>query len=63
MDNERSYFLRKADTHLRGETESRDWLKSVPRVVGLDRPLQGMSNKTTAKRPRNDKPPTAPEAA
>jgi hypothetical protein len=62
-DEERTHYLRKADTHLAGETESRDWLKSVPRVVGLNRPLQGMG-KTSAKRPRNGRtPPDTPEAA
>jgi hypothetical protein len=59
---ERTHYLRKGDVALAGETESREWLKSVPHVVGLDRPLQGMG--TTAKRPRRDnKPPTTPEAA
>jgi hypothetical protein len=32
----------------------------VPRVEGLDRPLQGMSNKTSAKR-SGHKPPRVPE--
>jgi hypothetical protein len=60
---ERTHYLRRADTALEGERESRDWLKAVPRVAGLDRPLQGMG-KTTAKRPRNGStPPDTPEAA
>jgi hypothetical protein len=59
-DDRTSYYLRKSDTHLAGETESRDWLKSVPKVYGLDRPLQGMG-KTSAKRPspKQKEPPDA----
>jgi hypothetical protein len=57
---ERSHYLRKGDAHLQGRRESNDWLKSVPHVAGLNRPLQGM-NKTTAKRPRpkQEEPPDA----
>jgi hypothetical protein len=65
MDDDRDHFqhLKRSDTHLAGETESRDWLKSVPRVYGIARQLQGMG-KTTAKRPSNGhKPPPEPEAA
>jgi hypothetical protein len=60
MDDDHFYYLRKSDTHLAGETESREWLKGVPHVVGLNRPLQGM-NKTTAKRPqrKQQEPPDA----
>jgi hypothetical protein len=51
-DDDHYRHLRRGDTHLQGETESIAWLKAVPPVVGLDRPLQGMG-KTTAKRPRH----------
>jgi hypothetical protein len=65
MSDDRDHFQyqKKSDTHLAGETESREWLKSTPTVYGINRALQGMG-KTTAKRPRNgNKPPTTPEAA
>jgi hypothetical protein len=61
MDEDRTHFLRQADTHLAGETESVAWLKGVPyEVHGIDRPLQGMG-KTTAKRPppKQQEPPDA----
>jgi hypothetical protein len=62
MGDDRDHFqhLKRSDTHLAGETESHDWLKSTPTVFGINRPLQGM-NKTTAKRPppKQKEPPDA----
>jgi hypothetical protein len=68
MDDDRdhpSHYLKKSDTHLAGETESKDWLKSVPHVYGLDRQIKDLhQGATSRKRPRNgNKPRTAPEAA
>jgi hypothetical protein len=59
-DDHPSHHLKKADTHLAGETESVSWLKAVPNVAGLDRPLQGMGT-TSAKRPqpKQKEPPDA----
>jgi hypothetical protein len=56
-DDDHYRHLKKGDTHLAGETESVDWLKSVPLVAGIDRPLQGMSNKHP--RRKQEEPPNA----
>jgi hypothetical protein len=61
-DDDHFHFLRKGDLHLAGETESRDWLKSVPKVYGLGRQIKDLQKTTTAKHNGN-KPPTTPEAA
>jgi hypothetical protein len=59
-DDDHYRHLKKRDMHLAGETESIAWLKAVPPIV--DRVPKGMG-KTSAKHPRNNKPPTTPEAA
>jgi hypothetical protein len=61
-DDYRLHYLRQADSHLAGLTESREWLKSVPKVYGSDRPLQGMGH-TTTKRPRRNAQPEPDDAA
>jgi hypothetical protein len=59
-DDDHFRHLKKADTHLQGETESRDWLKSTPKVYGADRVPRGMGT-TSAKRPqpKQKEPPDA----
>jgi hypothetical protein len=56
-DDDRYRHLKRADTHLAGRTESVDWLKSTPRVHGIDRPLQGMGTAPTRSHRKQPKQP------
>jgi hypothetical protein len=42
VSEDRFQYLRKGDTHLAGEIESLEWLKSVPRVYGKDRAIKDL---------------------
>jgi hypothetical protein len=64
-NNDRTHFLRRSDTALEGERESRDWLKSTPTVFGINRPIKDLQRTTTAKPPppKQKGPPDAARAS
>jgi hypothetical protein len=55
---ERTHYLRKSDVALEGERESREWLRSTPKVHGVNRQIKDLQ-RTGGHNGR--KPPPVPE--